>query len=122
MIKAINILWDYEEEDEIKQGDLPDVVIIPHTVCSDDDDSISDYITQKVGFCHRGFEIKECDTEEIVSYVAELHSNPLDFVYTLMSLVLMDKETLFSYLSEIFSYKYSNEELQGVVDTYYKNK
>jgi hypothetical protein len=55
---AYNIKWDVERKSDLKK--LPKEVVIPaDEVDIDDDDEISDYITDIVGYCHDGFELKE---------------------------------------------------------------
>ena len=53
--KAVNIKWDVDNEEDLE--DLPKEVDIPESLT--DDDEISDYITDLVGFCHYGFDLKE---------------------------------------------------------------
>lgn len=50
-MKAINIKWDVDSEDEL--DDLPKEVEIPHEMT--DTDEISDYLSDLTGFCHAGF-------------------------------------------------------------------
>lgn len=52
-MKAINIIWDVDCEEELEG--LPAIIDIPEGL--DDEDEISDYITDLTGFCHKGFEI-----------------------------------------------------------------
>lgn len=49
---AVNIKWDTDGENI----DLPEKIIIPNNI-KDDIDAISDYISDKTGFCHNGFSI-----------------------------------------------------------------
>lgn len=61
-MKAINILWDVDVEEDIDF--LPDVVEIPddviqHAYGDDVEETISDYLTDLTGYCHRGFELIE---------------------------------------------------------------
>lgn len=51
-MKAINIDWDVDDETDII---LPNEIKIPDGMT--DEDEISDYITNKTGFCHLGFEL-----------------------------------------------------------------
>ena len=55
MRKAVNIIWDYDEEldDEIV---LPFQVYIPDDI---DDEHISDYLSDTFGFCVIGLEVAE---------------------------------------------------------------
>ena len=51
-MKAINIIWDSDYEEDLKT--LPTEIDIPNGMT---DDEISDYITDKTGFCHKGFNL-----------------------------------------------------------------
>ena len=51
-MKAINILWDTDSKEELEQ--LPKEIEIPSFI-KENEDAISDYITDKTGFCHKGF-------------------------------------------------------------------
>lgn len=53
-MKAINILWDTDSNQEVLKQ-LPKEIEIPSDIT--DEDAISDYITDKTGFCHKGFEL-----------------------------------------------------------------
>ena len=52
-MKAINILWDTDGE----EVNLPNEIEIPDWVDKEDDDEISDYLSDTTGFCHLGFEL-----------------------------------------------------------------
>ena len=52
-MKAINILWDTDGE----EVNLPNEIEIPDWVDKEDDDEISDYLSDEIGFCHFGFEL-----------------------------------------------------------------
>lgn len=54
-MKAINIEWDVDTEEELE--DLPTEIEIPDGMT--DEEEISDYITYETGFCHCGFELVE---------------------------------------------------------------
>ena len=56
-IKAINIKWDDDEAWELE--DLPKEIEIPEYVDFDDDDAISDFLSDSTGYCHTGFDIVE---------------------------------------------------------------
>ena len=57
-MKAINIIWDiYDEENGNIDIDLPNEVEIPNDIAKLDDDEISDWLSDKYGFCHYGFSI-----------------------------------------------------------------
>ena len=55
-MKAINILWDVDDEDG-NADFLPTEVDIPQPLEDKDDEVISDYLTDLTGFCHKGFEL-----------------------------------------------------------------
>lgn len=67
MKKAVNIQWDYDDEDEAEVCDsLPDEIEIPPEI-EDDEDAISDYISDVTGWCHNGFAIEgESSTNEVM--------------------------------------------------------
>ena len=52
-MKAINILWDTDGE----EVNLPNEIEIPDWIDENDDDEISDYLSDVTRFCHFGFEI-----------------------------------------------------------------
>lgn len=52
MLKAKNIQWDTDPDDEVG---LPTEIDIPEGLV--DEDEISDYLSNLTGFCHKGFEI-----------------------------------------------------------------
>lgn len=56
-IKAINIEWDVDYPEDLEN--LPQEIEIPNGI--EDDDEISDYISDYTGFCHKGFEIVLCE-------------------------------------------------------------
>lgn len=72
MLKAINIKWDTDGDEEVLQ-DLPTEMIIPDYLVdwysSDREfatDEISDWLSDETGFCHSGFEIVKEVTKESV--------------------------------------------------------
>ncbi len=54
-MKAIDIIWDADDPEDII--DLPSEIQIPEGM--DDEDEISDYISDVTGFCHKGFNLEE---------------------------------------------------------------
>lgn len=50
-MKATNIIWDVDDEDVR----LPSEILLPHDM--EDEEEISDYITECTGFCHKGFSL-----------------------------------------------------------------
>ncbi len=57
MMKACNIQWDFDGDEEAKESVvLPDEIDIPKEI-EDDVDAISDYLTDTTGWCHKGFSI-----------------------------------------------------------------
>ena len=65
-MKAINIQWDIDSNE--KDIDLPLEIEIPDGM--NDEDEISDYISESTGFCHKGYDLLS-DTE----YAVEIHNN-----------------------------------------------
>ena len=53
-MKAINIKWDTDGDMELL-NELPTEIDIPNNM--DDEDEISDYLSDQTGFCHDGFEL-----------------------------------------------------------------
>lgn len=54
--KAVNIQWDIDPEDD-DGVELPNEITIPNDI--EDEEAISDYISDVTGFCHKGFELEE---------------------------------------------------------------
>ena len=54
-MKAINIEWDTSGDDFADPPELPDEIEIPDGMT--DPEEISDYITDRTGFCHFGFSL-----------------------------------------------------------------
>ena len=52
-MKAINILW-YTDGEKVNR---PNEIEIPDRMDKEDDDEISDYLSDTTGFCHFGFEL-----------------------------------------------------------------
>lgn len=52
-MKAINIEWDVDTEEELE--DLPTEIEIPDGMTNEEE--IGNYITDETGFCHYGFEL-----------------------------------------------------------------
>ena len=72
MLKAINIKWDTDGDEEVLQ-DLPTEMIIPDELAEyynpDREytrEEISDWLSEEIGFCHSGFEIVKEVTKESV--------------------------------------------------------
>lgn len=55
-MKAVNIQWDTDGDEEALAS-LPTEVEIPETI-TEDDDAISDWLSDQFGFCHFGFAIQ----------------------------------------------------------------
>ena len=61
--KAVDIEWDVDDVDEYDEDiELPIEVEIPDDMY--DEDEISDYLSDLVGFCHKGFKIVEDEPAE----------------------------------------------------------
>lgn len=52
-MKAIHILWDVDEPEDLEA--LPTEIQIPEGM--EDEEEISDYLTDVTGFCHKGFQL-----------------------------------------------------------------
>lgn len=72
MLKAINIKWDTDGDEEVF-NDLPTEMIIPEELekmyKKDREyalEEISDWLSDEIGFCHAGFEIGKVITKESV--------------------------------------------------------
>ena len=48
--------WDIDPEDD-DGVELPNEITIPNDI--EDEEAISDYISDVTGFCHKGFELEE---------------------------------------------------------------
>ena len=55
-MKAINIKWDTDGDVKLL-NELPSKIEIPDEMTDEED--ISDYLSDKTGFCHEGFELVE---------------------------------------------------------------
>lgn len=53
-MKAVNIKWDTDGDIELLER-LPTELEIPKDMM--DEEEISNYLTDKIGFCHEGFEL-----------------------------------------------------------------
>lgn len=51
---ATNIIWDMDDDDNTE---LSETIEIPEGMA--DEDEISDYISDKTGYCHKGFALVE---------------------------------------------------------------
>lgn len=61
-MKAINIEWNVTDDDLYDCDEnivLPTVIDIPEYLQDADVEDISNYITEKTGFCHNGFDLVE---------------------------------------------------------------
>lgn len=54
MLKATNILWDTDYDDD---GELPTEIDIPEGMT--DEDEISDYLSEVAEYCHQGYVLEE---------------------------------------------------------------
>ena len=52
-MKAINIDWDVDYKEDLEF--LPTEIEIPNGM--EDEDEISDYLSDMTGFCHKGFNL-----------------------------------------------------------------
>ena len=54
-MKAVNIMWDVDDDEDLEF--LPTEIEIPAGM--DNDDEISDYLSDVTGFCHRGYTLED---------------------------------------------------------------
>ena len=54
-MRAINIEWDVDYEEQLEN--LPKEMEIPEGMT--DEEEISDWLSDEIGFCHNGFELVE---------------------------------------------------------------
>ena len=84
MLKAINIKWDTDGDEEVLQ-DLPTAMIIPDYLAeyysADREyatEEISDWLSEETGFCHSGFEIiKEVTKESVEEELYDFFHNKM---------------------------------------------
>ena len=57
-LAAVNIDWDTDSDEELEY--LPKAMLIPEKINT----TIGDYLTEKTGFCHKGFELIEVQFQE----------------------------------------------------------
>lgn len=55
-MKAVNIKWDTDGDMELLEK-LPTEIEIPEDM--EDEEEISDYLSDETGFCHCGFDLAE---------------------------------------------------------------
>ena len=61
MKKAINIIWDVDEKEDLKT--LPTEMLIPDKL---EEDEIPDYLSDQTGFCHKGYVLEEEDQLKVL--------------------------------------------------------
>lgn len=54
-MKAKNIIWNVDDPEDLEY--LPTEIEIPEGM--EDEDKISDYLSDETGFCHKGFSLEE---------------------------------------------------------------
>lgn len=58
-MQAINIIWDTDGINE----NLPESISLPRSLFYSDIETISDYLSEQTGFCHKGFDLVRDKTE-----------------------------------------------------------
>jgi hypothetical protein len=56
-MKAVNIQWDVDDIRDLEF--LPTEIELPDNIDLEDEDAISDYLSDETGFCHKGFELED---------------------------------------------------------------
>ena len=85
MLKAINIMWDTDGDNEIFES-LPKEMFIPDEleIMYEKDkeyalDEISDWLSDETGFCHEGFEVvKEITKESVESELYDFFNDKME--------------------------------------------
>lgn len=85
MLKAINIKWDTDGDEEVLQS-LPTEMIIPEELedCYSSDkeyamEEISDWLSDETGFCHYEFEIvREITKESVEEELYDFFNNKME--------------------------------------------
>ena len=85
MLKAINIMWDTDGDNEIFES-LPKEMLIPDELeimyeknKEDALDEISDWLSDETGFCHGGFEVvKEITKESVESELYDFFNDKME--------------------------------------------
>ena len=65
-LKAVDIQWDVDDEEDLEN--LPTEMDIPIRVIieiANNNDAVSDYISETTGFCHAGFRLVDTDGNEV---------------------------------------------------------
>lgn len=79
-VTLFNIVHDIEWDTDGEDIDLPQYMVIPDEI---DEDDISDYISEKIGFCHKGFKLgllfidciallQKCIDDKLLQFSAEI--------------------------------------------------
>ena len=85
MLKAINIMWDTDGDNEIFES-LPKKMFIPDKleIMYEKDkeyalEEISDWLSDETGFCHAGFEVvKEITKESVENELYDLFNDKME--------------------------------------------
>ena len=64
--------------------------------------------------------MEEKINNEVLDYIAEHNSDPLDFMYAIMSEADLTDEEALEYLMESFGYKSDEDKLKEVIAQYHK--
>lgn len=102
-MKAVNIKWDTDNENV----ELPSEIEIPTGML--DTEEISDYLTNKTGYCHFGFELADKPIMEISELCYELYK--IDWKHSHMITKDREMDSLKNYFEDSSYYPdYSYEE------------
>lgn len=100
-MKAVRIEWDADDPKDLES--LPTEVRIPSGI--DEDEEISDYLSDLTGFCHKGFAIEDDDLELSDAQV-ERNDEIYNAAYTLCQIMAENDELEWdmAYIGEIADY------------------
>lgn len=103
-MKAVRIEWDVDDPKDLES--LPTGVRIPSGI--DEDEEISDYLTELTGFCHKGFAVTDDDFDDVELSNAQIERNDeiYNSVYELCQIMAEneDLEWDMAYIGEIADY------------------
>lgn len=84
------------------------------------DEPISHFTFNEIMECyHEHNEAEPKIKEEVLEYISNHNDNPMDYMYAIMHQAELTKEEALAYLEEAFIAKYSEAELENVLENYF---